>query len=373
MIHTRTAVLTIAAVAVLGALGGAATMGLGLYNISAQSGHWPGVGPALHTAFRQSIKLRAPDMAEAPDLSDPDLIALGAAHYATACTACHAEPGARRPATALAMSPEPPHIEEAVQDWQPNHLQWIVENGAKMTGMPGWPALDRGEEAWAVTAYLVAVQEGAAPALPEAAMPLGRMQDDEGALRAYCTSCHGPVGGMVPRLDILTPEYMAAQLRAYRGSGRPSGIMEQAVSLYPPEADAALVAWLAEARAAPDQAASPGPGPGPGPGPDAGRAATQAPETLAEGKALAMRGSRDVPACTACHGPGRSRMPRAGQPDFPALAGQNRAFLAIQLRLWRDDIRQGSALMRAAARDLTDAQIEALAAWYAAQPDEDQK
>lgn len=348
MIHTRTAVLTAAALAVAGAIGGAATVGLGLYNISAQAGHWPGVGPLLHTAFRQAIKLRAPSMDEAPDLSDPDLIALGAGHYATACTACHAVPRQPRPATALAMSPQPPHIEEAVADWKPNHMQWIVENGAKMTGMPGWPALDRGDETWSVAAYLMTIQDGSAPDLPQAGLPLGRETDDPEQVKAYCQTCHGPVGGMVPRLDIQTPEYLLAQLQAYRGTGRPSGVMEQAVSLYPASMDAALAAYLATEPT--DRDASGG---------------------SAEGRALATQGTRDVPACVACHGPNRSREPRAGQPPFPALAGQNQAFIAAQLALWRDEVIQGSDLMTAAARDLTDAQIEALAAWFAALPDDD--
>lgn len=348
MTKARTVILTLSACAVIGALGGIATVGLGLYNISAQAGHWPGVGPLMHTAFRQSIKLRSPSMDTAPDLSDPELIALGAGHYATACTACHAAPGQRRPATALAMSPQPPHIEEAVQDWQANHMQWIVENGAKMTGMPGWPAMDRGDEAWAVAAYLSAIQQGNAPDLPEADLPLGRDNADLAGVKAYCQTCHGPVGGTVPRLDIQTPDYLLAQLEAYRGTGRPSGVMEQAVSLYPPAMDTELAAFLA---AEPTE-----------------RNATGG---SAEGEALATEGTRDVPACVACHGPGRSRDARAGQPRFPSLAGQNRAFIAAQLKLWRDEVIHGSDLMTTAARDLTDTQIEALAAWFASLPDEE--
>lgn len=355
MIHTRTALLTAAALAVVGAIGGAATVGLGLYNISAQAGHWPGVGPTLHTAFRQAIKLRAPSMDEAPDLSDPDLIALGAGHYATACTACHAAPGERRPATALAMSPQPPHIEEAVADWKPNHMQWIVENGAKMTGMPGWPALDRGDETWSVAAYLMTIQDGSAPDLPQPGLPLGRETDDLETVKAYCRTCHGPVGGMVPRLDIQTPGYLLAQLQAYRGTGRPSGVMEQAVSLYPPELDAELAAFLA---AEPTER-------------EAANGSVQRADGT-DGEALATRGSRDVPACVACHGPNRTRTATQGQPRFPSLAGQNQAFTAAQLKLWRDEVIQGSDLMTAAARDLTDDQIKALAAWFAAQPDEDE-
>ncbi len=67
--------------------------------------------------------------------------------------------------------------------------------------------------------------------------------------------------------------------------------------------------------------------------------------------------------CGACHGlDGRSTMP-----DMPSLAGQQREFLAIQLILFREGLREVPA-MREPARGLTDAQVEALAAFYAALP-----
>ena len=79
---------------------------------------------------------------------------------------------------------------------------------------------------------------------------------------------------------------------------------------------------------------------------------------------MARQGSRDVPACTACHGPGR----RADAPIAPLLAGQGREYLTTQLELWRDGYRGGgerARLMRKAARDLSDADIAALADYFA--------
>ena len=67
--------------------------------------------------------------------------------------------------------------------------------------------------------------------------------------------------------------------------------------------------------------------------------------------------------CGACHGlDGRSTMP-----DMPSLAGQQPEFLAIQLVLFREGLRAVPA-MREPARGLSDAQVEALAAFYAALP-----
>jgi len=67
--------------------------------------------------------------------------------------------------------------------------------------------------------------------------------------------------------------------------------------------------------------------------------------------------------CAACHGEdGRSRAP-----DAPHLAGQVERYLDAALRAYRDGGREHAA-MRALAGTLSDADIAALARWYAAQP-----
>lgn len=328
----RPTLITLAVLAALGAAGGASVVAFGLYNVSAQAGHWPGVSWVLHTTFRNSVGLRAPSMEDAPPLDDPDLIALGAGHYATSCAPCHAAPDETRSATMTAMLPAPPGIAEAVADWEPNELHWIVENGIKMSGMPGWPAKERGDEVWAIVAYLTAIQRQAAPPLPEAT---------EG--EAYCATCHSQVAGRVPRLDILDPAYMEAQLDAYLSGARPSGIMAQAASRVPQESFGFLSRRMAAADAPPArESAAPSP----------------------EGEALARRGTRDVPACLACHGSAETGPARKG----PALDGQHRAYLAAQLQLWRDGVLDHDPLMHAATQDLTDAQIDSLAHYFSNRP-----
>jgi len=65
--------------------------------------------------------------------------------------------------------------------------------------------------------------------------------------------------------------------------------------------------------------------------------------------------------CAACHGnDGIATLPEA-----PNLAGQNPGYVAQQLRHYRDGSRVHE-LMTIVSRDLTDAQIADLAAWYAA-------
>lgn len=63
--------------------------------------------------------------------------------------------------------------------------------------------------------------------------------------------------------------------------------------------------------------------------------------------------------CRSCHQPGE-RAP-------PPLDGQARAELAAKLRGFRDGTRSGT-VMPQLARGYTEAELEAAAAWFAAQP-----
>ncbi len=82
---------------------------------------------------------------------------------------------------------------------------------------------------------------------------------------------------------------------------------------------------------------------------------------LLAGAAAASAPAR-VEACAGCHGvAGRSR-----DPAVPSLAGQRRAYLALQLVQYREERRQ-DARMTPFAQDLSDPDVEELAAYYAAQ------
>ena len=347
----------IAVVAVLGLIGAGAVVFGGLYNVSARKGHFPGVSWVLHTTFRNSVALRAPSPDDTPDLDDPALIALGAGHYATACATCHAAPGTARTATMRAMVPVPPPIAEAASDWSAEELWWIVFNGVKMSGMPGWPA-DRGDEVWAVVAWLEALNEDRAPALPDPAALTAQAGDEAaddtaaGDASAYCETCHGPIARHVPTLGLQSEAYLLKALTDYRAGTRASGIMQQAATVVPENALPELAAHFADEDL---------PAPDPADWQDA---------DLELGEELARNGDDDVPACTACHGPDATRT--AGSPaGFPVLTGQDRDYLRAQLKVWRDGKRGGTGraeVMTAAAQDLTDAEIDAISAWYAALP-----
>ena len=344
---------TLAVLAALGAVGGAAVMFGGLYNVSARKGHWSITPWVLHTTFRNSVQLRAPAESEVPDLTQPGMVALGAMHFDAGCKTCHSAPGQERWAVPTAMVPHPPHITEAVEPWAANELHWIVDEGVKMSGMPYWPA-ERTDDIWPVVAFLQRVDEmteGEYDALTlHPPVPAGAPDD-----LPYCAMCHGVSGRssnpLIPRLDIQPQAYLEQTLLAYADGARESGIMHVASTRVSPTALMELAAWFAKQ----DVTA----------GPEIGQADA---DLIARGETLAMNGTQDVPACTACHGP-KADQPRSA--SFPRLAGQSEVFLTQQLRLWRDGRRGGGSramLMFKSAQDLSDADIAALSAWFASQP-----
>ena len=88
----------------------------------------------------------------------------------------------------------------------------------------------------------------------------------------------------------------------------------------------------------------------------------------ADGESPAQRAAKlaqDV--CSACHRPAGE----AGQPLVPTLAAQHKAYLVWQMRAYRYGFRddpQAHDKMWSQAGKLDDALVEALAAYYAAQP-----
>lgn len=94
----------------------------------------------------------------------------------------------------------------------------------------------------------------------------------------------------------------------------------------------------------------------------AGAAIAPAP-TLAQGQEGDPRAGRRLAAgvCSSCHGQNGI----ATLPGAPNLAGQNAAYVAAQLRAYRDKGRLQEQ-MNIVAEPLTDQQIGDLAAWYAA-------
>lgn len=239
-----------------------------------------------------------------------------------------------------------------------------------------------------------------------------------------CARCHGRDGlgqgkgetrDAFPVIAGQPAPYLYATLLAFAHGGRESGFMEPPATRYEPEVLAELARYFSAQPAIPtlgdENPAVPGPagidtaddapasdlpateavetlvasvaswqdqagilegegyaGGSPVPmaaaaGPRAGR------EGLLEiGRRIALEGiaSRKLPACQSCHGAAG----RARNPYYPYLAGQPEWYLSEHLKLWKEKKRGGTDyahIMAEIAEGMTEEQIKAVSAWYAAQ------
>ncbi len=78
--------------------------------------------------------------------------------------------------------------------------------------------------------------------------------------------------------------------------------------------------------------------------------------------ATPLQGQNKSAVCHACHG----ATGKSVQPIYPNLGGQHQDYLSKTLYAFRDGSRQ-NAIMSGFAANLSDADIEDIAAWYASQ------
>jgi mono/diheme cytochrome c family protein len=74
-----------------------------------------------------------------PVTATPDIVAEGMAHFADHCAACHANDGSGDVEMNRGLYPKAPDMRAAAtQQLTDGELFYIIENGVRFTGMPGW-------------------------------------------------------------------------------------------------------------------------------------------------------------------------------------------------------------------------------------------
>lgn len=328
----------------------------GLGDIAASQGHWLFVERFLDFGMRHAVARHATSI-QAPDLDDPDLIRLGAAHFHRGCAFCHGAPGLSVNPIARHMLPSPPDLAVSMRPWKERELFWIVQHGFKYTGMPGWVAIEREDEIWAVVAFLRRLPKldaagyrdlalGKVQLSPQRGAELATMESNPRAASA-CARCHGaegqlPMSDLVPVLHGQPADYLLSALTAYAEGKRRSGIMQPLAADLRTEDMRQLVSFYAGLLPPHEESSN-------------------ADAALVErGRKLALEGApaSSVPPCTTCH----------GSPAYPRLAGQHAAYMVGQLRLWKKGYRRATdsaAMMASIAQRLSDSEIDAVAAYFA--------
>ena len=184
-----------------------------------------------------------------------------------------------------------------------------------------------------------------------------RAPDTMAARVLACASCHGAEGQgtkdeYIPRLAGKPSGYLFNQLVAFR-EGRRQYLPMRHLLVYLPDA---YLAQMADYYAAQRPQL-------PVPVPNAASA-----DILARGEMLVRLGDpqHEIPACSGCHGPAFTGQ----EPGIPGLLGLRAAYISAQLGAWRYGTRTALApdCMQVIAGHLTEADVEAVAAWLAAHP-----
>ena len=126
----------------------------GLYNVAATVQHYWFEYAIIEVALNQSLKRHARSVDPPPDLADPALLRLGFDKYLDNCVQCHGGPGVPPSVFAMGMRPVPPPLVQVARERSVAELFWVVKNGIKMTGMPGWQFKMDDREMWAVVALV---------------------------------------------------------------------------------------------------------------------------------------------------------------------------------------------------------------------------
>lgn len=349
------------AVMTLAGLLGAAS---GIIPIKASSGHWAITRWFLQFSKQRSVATHTLGM-ESPILDEPGLVLKGAGAYEMNCRACHGSPAVPNPRVAQHMTPRPPYLPSTVGNWESEELFYIVKHGIKFTGMPAWPARGRDDEVWAMVAFLQRfpslkdeeyrrLVHGDALVSREAISIGGSESPEPRAVTMNCARCHGVDGlgrglGAFPSLAGQQVAYLNMSMQAYAKGERHSGIMGPIAAGFSGDEMEEIARFYSALPKRPSVLTMP-----------------EAASAIERGKVIAQQGipSQRVPACVACHGP--SDIPR--NPIYPTLAGQYADYLVLQLELFKNENRGGTAnahLMRVVAPRLTSEQMRDVALYYA--------
>jgi mono/diheme cytochrome c family protein len=134
--NSKTIGLTVAGTLAVLAIGGAAFIGSGIYNIGADDHHTKITLTMIEQLRERSIAARSKSI-EAHYVEDPVRVAAGAQHYSALCVGCHLAPGVTQSEVRRGLYPHPPNLaQEELQ--QAQRAFWIIKHGIKMSAMPAW-------------------------------------------------------------------------------------------------------------------------------------------------------------------------------------------------------------------------------------------
>lgn len=136
------------------ALGAAAVLWTGSFNVAASSAPGKLEESLARMAIDRAVARRAPKTAN-PVASAPDALRVGLSHFRENCVGCHGASGVDAAEYGQGLNPPAPDLSlPRVQRRTDGELFWIVSNGLRMTGMPAFSPTHKEEELWKIVAFV---------------------------------------------------------------------------------------------------------------------------------------------------------------------------------------------------------------------------
>jgi mono/diheme cytochrome c family protein len=92
-----------------------------------------------------------------PVPATPELLSEARAHWADHCAVCHANDGSGQTTIGQGLYPKTPDMRQArTQELSDGELFYVIRNGIRFTGMPGWGSVDEKEDtdSWALVHFI---------------------------------------------------------------------------------------------------------------------------------------------------------------------------------------------------------------------------
>jgi S-disulfanyl-L-cysteine oxidoreductase SoxD len=104
-----------------------------------------------------------------PVSPSPEAVDEGRGHFQHHCQICHGNDG-HNTGVPFADKMSPPVADlgdKDVQQYSDGQLKWIVENGIKLTGMPGWKGVLEDDEMWKIVHFIRHLPAKGSAGVPE--------------------------------------------------------------------------------------------------------------------------------------------------------------------------------------------------------------
>ena len=136
---------------------GVVLIGIGMMHFSLTALQQPGpletriANLAKHVVIRQASRRGIP----APPVDTRASIEAGGTHYGLDCGICHGVDGRAQTPSGQWMYPRAADLtSERVQSYSDRELFWIINNGIRFTGMPGFGKVETPDNIWGLVNYV---------------------------------------------------------------------------------------------------------------------------------------------------------------------------------------------------------------------------